>query len=130
MKKACYRNLVLVIGCGFLVVLLFPLLDLVTHPISVLSNSDYEPLINRLPFVPYSFCWPSALYAAPVLIIALVVLLQSYRISFSRGIMVLLAPFLIALTVQWFIAMQVDKYLWMFRHGYGFPWGRSSSFLF
>jgi hypothetical protein len=121
---------VLVIGCGFLFVLLCPLLDIVTHPMSVLSNSDYEPLINRLPYFPYYFCWPVPLYAVPVLIVALVVLMQSYRIGFGRGIMVLLAPFLVALTVQWFIAVQVDKYLWMSRHGHGFPWGTVFQFPF
>ena len=120
---ARHRHLVLVIGCGLLFVLLFPLLNIVTHPISVLSNSDYEPLINRLPYFPYSFCWPVSLYAVPVLIVALVVLMQSCHFRFARSIIVLLAPFLGALTIQWFIAVQVDKYLWMSRHGYGFPWG-------
>ena len=112
----------LVLGCSLLFVLLFPFLNIFTHPFSVLSGTDYQPLINRLPYFPYRFCWPVSLYAVPVLIVALVVLMQSYRLRFTESLLVLLAPFLLALTIQYFIAVELDKYLHYWRQGSSFEW--------
>ncbi|MBX7245403.1 MAG: hypothetical protein K1X53_07880 [Candidatus Sumerlaeaceae bacterium] len=123
MRIAQLGVFLIVIGCGLLFVLFFPLLDRVTHPVSVLSG-EYEPLIIRLPAFPYGIPYRFCLFTAPAVMVALAVLMQRRRFPILRGVMVLLVPFHVALAIQWFLAVQVDKYLWMYRKGYGFHWGQ------
>src|SRR5947208_1104077 len=105
--------------------LLFLLLDLFTHPISVLSSTDYVPLVIRISDV---YFWQNGLimrlseFGVPLLLIALMLFMCCQRFSFRRALLVLLAPFLVALVIQYFIAVQLDKYLQFPRLGQPILW--------
>src|SRR5436309_2725483 len=79
--------------------LLFPLLDLLTHPFSVLHSTNYVPLVIRLSDL---YFWQNgliirvSLIGLPLLLIMLVLFMVLRRFSFRRALLVLIAPFLIA----------------------------------
>lgn len=129
MKTALHKHLLLLIGCVFLMILLLPILDIFTHPFSVLGIPGYDPLINRLPDFPYSF-FSLAFFAVPALVVLLIVLMQSYGLHFTRVLVVLLIPFVSALTIQYFIAVQLDKYLRFPSLGHPIPWQHVFQFPF
>src|SRR5438093_786265 len=123
MKMPVRTKLFLSLDVILLFLVLFPVLDLFTHPISVLFGSDYEPLVIRLwdLYVHTGLLAPSLL-ATPVLLIAVTFIMQRYDFGFRRSLAVVLTPFLTALFIQYFIAVQLDKYLRFPRMGYAIPW--------
>ena len=121
MKTEFHQRLLLLIGCSLLMILLFPFLDIFAHPLSVIGSTGYDPLINRLPDFPYGF-FGLAFFAVPALVVLLVVLMQSDGLHFTRVLVVLLVPFIPALTIHYFIVVQLDKYLRFPSQGHPIPW--------
>ncbi len=110
-------------ACALLFVFLFPVLHLLTHPFSVLYGTDYTPLVLRLD----DFYWETglvtiSLISTPLLLIAVILLIQKQPFSFFRALILLLTPFLLSLGIQYFIAVQLDKYLRFPRMGHPVPW--------
>ena len=120
MKRTNHRYVVVGIAACFLSIALLPALDLFMHPFSVLYSSDYEPLIVRLPHS-LGEC-PACIFASPVLVIAVIVLGKHYQFGYRESLLVLLAPFLLALIIEYLAAVQLDKYFWYWRRGYAFEW--------
>jgi hypothetical protein len=101
----------------------FPLLDILTHPVSVMYGLDYLPLVLRLS----DFYWRTPFFGAsliafPLLLLLLAFLTQRRSCGLRRSLLVLIAPFALALLLQYFIAVQLDKYVQnpLMRHP--FPW--------
>lgn len=110
-------------ACVLLFILFFPVLHLLTHPCSVLYGTDYTPLILRLD----DFYWGTglmsiSLFSTPLLLVALILLIRRQRFSFFRALIFLLTPFLLALGIQYFIAVQLDQYLRFPLMGQPVPW--------
>ena len=106
-----------------LFLLFFPALNLFTHPFSVLHGTDYTPLVLRLDdlYLKTGLLIISLL-ATPVLLVAVILLMQKQRLALLRALTLLLTPFLLALIIQYFIAVQLDKYLRFPRMGHSVPW--------
>ena len=113
-----------------LFVLLFPVLDLFTHPTSVMFG-HYVPLVIRLSdFYGNTPFLGASLIAVPLLLIALLLLMQWRHFGLVRSSLLVLAPFSLTLFLQCFIAVQLDKYLQnpVMRHP--FPWNYVFQFSF
>lgn len=110
-------------GCVLLFMLFFPALNLLTHPISVLYGTDYTPLVLRLDdFYLKTGLWIISLPAIPALMVAVIFLMQKQRLAIPNALTLLLTPFLLSLVIQYFVAVQLDKYLRFPRMGYRVPW--------
>ncbi len=109
-----------------LFLLSLPILDVFTHPFSVLYGKDYTPLVIRLSDI--YWLWHSgviirvSLFGLPLLLIAVIWFMDIQGFSFSRALTVVLLPFLAALVIQYFIAVQLDKYLRFPSMGHEVPW--------
>jgi hypothetical protein len=116
---------------GVLFVLLFPVLDIFTHPVSVM-HGHYVPLIIRLS----DFYWHTpilsiALAGTPILLVGLLLLVQWRQFGLVRSALLVILPFILALLVQYFIAVQLDKYLVAFpAAGLAIPWEHVFQFPF
>lgn len=108
---------------GVLFLLLFPVLDVFTHPVSVMYG-HYVPLIIRLS----DFYWRTpilsiAFIGTPVLLAGLLLLVQWRQFGLVRSALLVILPFILALLFQYFIAVQLDKYLLDFpAAGLAIPW--------
>jgi len=90
---------------------LLPVLDIFTHPVSVMYG-HYVPLVIRLS----DFYWhtpvlATALLGGPVVLITMLLLAQWGRFGLLRSTVFVVVPFAMALLMQYFIAVQLDKYL-------------------
>ena len=111
------------VGCVLLFVLFFPALNLFLHPISVLYSTDYKPLVLRLDdFYMKTGVLLISLLVTPFLFVAVIWLMQKQRLRFVSALLLLLTPFLLALIIQYFITVQVDKYLRVPHPGDPVPW--------
>src|SRR5438046_6149936 len=91
-------------ACGFLFLLFFPLLHLLTHPFSVLYGTDYTPLVLRLDdFYQETGVLSVSLIATPLLLVAVIFLMRKQRFAILHALIFLLIPFLLALVLQFFI---------------------------
>jgi hypothetical protein len=109
---------------ALLFLLLFPVLDIFTHPVSVLYGS-YIPLVIRLSDIYWDTSLLSiAVLGTPLLLVALLLLAQWQGLGLPRTSVCVLAPFSLALLFQYFIAVGLDKYLVEFpAAGLPIPWG-------
>jgi hypothetical protein len=106
-----------------LFLLLLPILDFLNHPESILYGPDYEPLVLRFSrFYAQSGLFAISVVCAPVILTVYIVMMQKQGMSFVRSLLRLLCPFLLALTVDYFVSAQLDKYLQYQRYGLGIPW--------
>jgi hypothetical protein len=103
--------------------LCFPILNAFTQPVSVLYAEDYEPLVLRLS---ESYAKTNLLAVAcvtvPFLLVLLALTMRKRGYSRVRAFSVLLIPFVVAATIDYFIAAQSDKYLRFPRYGLAIPW--------
>lgn len=110
-------------SCALLFVIFFPVLHFLTHPFSVLYGTDYTPLVLRLDdFYLKTGLLSISLIATPLLLVAVIFLMQKQRFSFVRALTYLFTPFLVALVIQYFISVQLDNYLRFPRIGHPVPW--------
>ena len=124
MKKTLVRIKWLPLSVSaFLFVLLFPVLDLFTHPFSVMYG-HYVPLVERLS----GFYWhtpflDASLIGVPLLLFALLLIMQWRQFGLGRSSLLVLGPFSLTLFLQYFIAIGLDKYLMDFSSaGLPIPW--------
>jgi hypothetical protein len=116
---------------ALLFVLLLPVLDIFTHPVSVMYG-HYVPLIIRLS----DLYWHTPILSAaflgvPLLLAALLLLVQWRQFGFVRSALLVVIPFAVALLIQYFIAVQLDKYLVDFpAAGLAVPWNDVFQFPF
>jgi hypothetical protein len=122
-QSALNRTSLLISVSVLLFVSCFPVLDILTHPVSVMHGFDYLPLVLRLS----DFYWETPFFGAsliafPLLLLLLAFLTQRRSRGLARSLLVLVTPFALALLVQYFIAVQLDKYVQnpLMRHP--FPW--------
>jgi len=92
---------------------LFPVLDILTHPVSVLFGDDYTPWLIWLGEV----YWDTdilqiASISVPLMLLTITILMQRRRFGFILSLAIYLAPFLAAITIQYFIVVQLDKYFY------------------
>jgi hypothetical protein len=101
---------------------LVPVLDFFVHPFSVM-HGQYVPLVIRLSDV----YWKTGLLsvsgiAVPLLLLALTLLTHSRRFRFGRSLVLLVAPFSLALLIQYFIVVQLDTELRSAWSGHSVQW--------
>jgi len=90
---------------------LLAVLDIFTHPASVMYG-HYVPLVIRLS----DFYWhtpvlATALLGVPFVLIAILLLAQWGQFGLRCSAAFVVVPFTVALLLQYFIAVQLDKYL-------------------
>ena len=110
-KTALHGNTLLALASIFLFVSLVPVVDFFVHPVSVMYG-EYVPLIVRLS----DLYWTSGFLsvssiAVPILLLALTLLTQSRRFGFKNSLVLLVAPFSLAILIQYFVAVQLDAEL-------------------
>ena len=92
-------------------------------PVSIMSGTDYLPLVIRLDdFYLNSGLLPISFIGTPLIVGVAVFLMQQERFSLARAVTCLVVPFLLALIIQYFISVQLDKYLRFPREGHAVPW--------
>jgi hypothetical protein len=90
---------------------LVPVLDFFVHPGSVMYG-QYVPLVIRLS----DLYWKTGFLSVsgitvPLLFLALTLLTHRRRFGFGRSLALLVAPFSLALLIQYFIVVQLDREL-------------------
>jgi hypothetical protein len=88
-----------------------PVLDFFVHPASVMYG-QYVPLVIRLS----DLYWKTGFLSVsgitvPLLFLALTLLTHRRRFGFGRSLALLVAPFSLALLIQYFIVVQLDREL-------------------
>src|SRR4051812_9905040 len=105
-----------------LFVSLVPVLDFFVYPGSVMYG-PYVPLVVRLSDLYWKtgFLSVSAI-AVPPLLLALTLLTHSRRYRFGRSLALLVAPFSLAMLIQYFIVAQLDTELRSAWSGHSVHW--------
>jgi hypothetical protein len=101
---------------------LVPVLDFFIHPVSVMYG-HYVPLVVRLS----DLYWKTGFLSVsgitvPPLLLALTMLTHSRRYRFRRSLVLLVAPFSLALLIQYFIVVQLDTELRSAWSGHSVQW--------
>ena len=125
MRRATFfrSNSLPLVMSALLFVLLLPVLDIFTHPFSVMYGL-YVPLIVRLS----DLYWHTPVFSiafvgAPLLLAAVLLLLQCRHFGVFRSTLLVVVPFALASLLQYFVAVQLDKYLVEFpAAGLAIPW--------
>jgi hypothetical protein len=90
---------------------LVPVLDFFVHPGSVMYG-EYVPLLIRLSALYWQTGFLSVSgVAVPLLLLALTLLTHRRRFGFVRSLSLLVAPFSLALLIQYLIVVQLDAEL-------------------
>jgi len=106
----------------WLFVSLVPVLDFFVHPFSVMYGR-YVPLVIRLSDLYWNTGFLSVSgIAVPVLLLALILLTHTRHFGFGRSLVLLVAPFSLALFVQYFIVVQLDTELRWVWSGHSIHW--------
>ncbi len=105
-----------------LFVVLFPVLNFFTHPISVM-NGGYEPLLLRLDdLYGKTNLLPIGFVMIPPLLITIAWILEKRRCSRAIAVCLLFVPFVCTVVIQYFIVVQFDKYVLFSKQGFPVPW--------
>jgi hypothetical protein len=129
-KTTLFGNTTLALVSVLFFATLIPILDFFVHPFSVIYG-DYFPLIVRLSDVYWTTGFLSvSSIAVPLLLLGLTLLTQGRRLGFGRSIAILVAPFSLALIIQYFIAVQLDKELRSAWSGHSIQWNYIFQFPF